>query len=120
MKKVISLLNIGLIVMIAFAMSCTKDKTVPVEEEVADPIPRSFVSDVQPIINEYCISCHSGQQPAAGRDYSTYEEVKDAAMNANMVGRINDPVNPMPAQGGLMPQEKRTVIEDWTLTGYGQ
>lgn len=120
MKNVKLMLLFGIGAMLITMASCKKDEPQPTEPSTgATPTPRSFVTDVQPIINEYCITCHSGAQPSAGRDFSTYQSVKDAAQNANLVGRINNANNPMPTQG-LMTQTNRTIIEDWTLTGYGQ
>jgi len=73
--------------------------------------PVDFINEVFPIINDYCLSCHT----------STYNPVlstcQDIMANAQLVRqKINDTTDPMPPSG-LMSDEKITFIEKWIDQG---
>ena len=62
----------------------------------------TWTSDIQPLLQTQCVSCHSGASASAGKDFSTYTSVK-ASLNS-AVGRMNKPVGDpllMPPSGKL-------------------
>jgi hypothetical protein len=75
-----------------------------------------YTNDVENIMFNYCTSCHAGTAPASGLDLTTYQNVKNAATQGNLVQRINDPNNPMPASG-LIAEADRQKIDDWVQAG---
>lgn len=77
----------------------------------------AYVNDVKPIVDNYCITCHSGGNPSAGLTLTSYENVVEAAKTRGLLNRINDYQNPMP-QGGLMSKDLRKTIELWAEQGY--
>jgi hypothetical protein len=44
---------------------------------------------IRPLVNKYCTSCHSGTSPQGSLDLSTYNNLKDAVVNRNLVKCIN-------------------------------
>jgi hypothetical protein len=38
--------------------------------EKAGPRPLHYIADVQPVLDKYCVKCHSGKEPKAGMDLS--------------------------------------------------
>lgn len=116
--SVVSLLAAGLL------NSCTKaiideepiivmgdtSGTAPVQELFYDP-------QIKKIMTDNCITCHGGPAPSAGLNLETYNAVKEATQNGNLIDRINDQTNPMP-QRGLMPLATRKEIELWAKEGF--
>ncbi len=74
--------------------------------------PVTYSKNIRPIISQYCLNCHAGKRPKSKLDLSTYENLKKAIENKNLLLRINNKKRPMP-KGGLMPLEKRKLIEKW-------
>ena len=70
-------------------------------------------------MGDYCVSCHSGDDPAAGFALTSFDEVRRQAESGHLLERINDASNPMP-KSGLMPKSMRKAIEDWAQNGYSE
>lgn len=77
----------------------------------------SYEGTVRPILENYCITCHSGNVPAAGLSLTTYEAVRYQTEKGSLLQRINNPQNPMP-KGGLMPLKERMAIAKWAKNGF--
>lgn len=121
MKFTKTLLIGGIVMMIAtMAVSCKKEVVEPEPEPTPtnpnEPV-RTYANDVQPIMFNFCITCHSGGAPAAGLDLSEYQATRTATETGNLINRINNAQSPMP-QGGLMPQANRDIIQNWADNGY--
>ena len=112
MKKIL-LLCFTVVLMCA----CTTFE-IPIEEE-PDPIITTitYTADVKTIIDTHCVSCHGTVSPSAGLSLVTYQQVRNAAENGNLIGRINNATNPMP-QGGLLPAATRAIIDKWRDDGF--
>ena len=97
--------------------SCTTT-TIPIEEE-AGPITEliTYNADVKVIIDTNCVGCHGSVSPQAGLSLVTYQQVRSAAENGNLIARMNNPLNPMP-QGGLLDTATRAVIDKWADDGF--
>ena len=72
------------------------------------------------ILNVYCMACHSGTRPSAGYNVSTYAGVM-ARVSAGNAARsaIYTEVssNSMPASGGPLSTELKTLLRDWINAG---
>ncbi|APD07146.1 hypothetical protein UJ101_01630 [Flavobacteriaceae bacterium UJ101] len=94
------------------------EKGVVQKEHINDFIkPISFEEDVEVIIQNMCLFCHSGDLPSGGLDLSTKENIKKAIEENGLLYRINNMDNPMPPEG-LLDGEYRTTIENWQKTGF--
>jgi uncharacterized membrane protein len=89
------------------------------KEAVIDPSQKKIVydPDIKNIMFNYCLSCHSGSSAISGLDLSSYQKVKDAVENKQLVHFINNANNPMPPSG-LMPASERQKIENWVQNGF--
>ena len=76
----------------------------------------TYLTDVKPIFDSNCVSCHStgAQSPAL----DNYNSAKIATLNGNVVCRIDDQScgSVMP-QSGRMPQTTIDVIKLWKQQG---
>jgi cytochrome c553 len=92
-----------------------KDKIEPVVPPVVGSV--SYVDDVQPIINAYCVSCHPANNP--GTKLETYPQLKSKADDGTLVGTINHEPNfrPMPENGMKLSNSQIQNITNWVNQG---
>lgn len=110
--------TISLIIAIYSLSSCT---TAVLDEGSVDELPDltepvRYNPEVKNIMTNNCITCHGGPTPEANLDLTTYNNVKNAAMG-NLMGRINNQLNPMPPTG-LMPPIERQKMQKWVDDNY--
>lgn len=101
-----------------YSTGCTK-AFISDGEETTEPITKtiSYKADVKQIMTNNCITCHGGPSPSAGLDLATYSNVKSAAINRNLIERMNNITAPMP-QSGLLLLSTRKIIDKWKLDDY--
>jgi|GEM_PF-276466 len=97
-------------------VECQNSRSLATSQEQADR-PLDYKNTIEPIISNYCTTCHRGSNASADLDLGTYEAVVEASKNKRLLHRINDPMDPMP-QKGLMPREERKKILQWADNGY--
>lgn len=111
LKKAIAILIIGL-----FGTSCTK---AIIDENgsttTSDTI--TYTEHIQPIMFNNCTTCHAGETPLGGLDLSSYATVRTSTEYGNLIDRINNVSNPMPASG-LLPENKRQMLGKWSENGF--
>ena len=79
----------------------------------------SFLGDILPLIEARCTSCHSGPNPTALLDLSTFEDIQMIGLNGQLTNRINLPEMDselMPPDGPLS-ECNLTIIEAWVADG---
>lgn len=122
LRKIIFILSFSL-----FISSCTnhveeeetiiienENPTDPVDPNDPDPEPdpnpvTSFSTDVKPIIDNNCVSCHGGSRFP---DVRTYENIK-----ANATRIKNEIVNRRMPQGGSLTNAEIEIIRSWVDGG---
>ncbi|MCK6608186.1 MAG: cytochrome c [Flavobacterium sp.] len=117
MKK---FLCICIIVFFISACETTTYEDIQGSQAITGPI--TYNSHVKNIVSTYCSSCHSTGGTASFRPFTTYEEVKDAIQNTNLLDRIqrqNGEPGQMP-QTGRMPQDKINTIIQWNSEGLAE
>ncbi len=77
----------------------------------------SFENEIQPVINNFCVTCHAGKDPDGGLLLTNYNEVKAMVEDGNLIERINDADDPMPPSG-LIPPYMRRMVKRWADSGY--
>ncbi len=80
----------------------------------------TFVNDVQPIINNNCISCHTNPpENGAPMPLLTYDNVKEAVQNRGLINRISsqDLSFLMPLGGPRLPQNLIDTVIQWEADG---
>lgn len=103
--------------LILFFTSCSSDST----DDLTDPIPATitYKVNVKNIIDQSCAvsGCHNAATNTAGLTLETYEQVKDAMINRNAIGRMESSSTPMPPTGNL-PTTTISIIKKWREQGY--
>ena len=90
-------------------------------DDLTDPIPTviTYKANVKSIIDQSCAvsGCHNAATNTAGLTLETYEQVKDAMVNRNTIGRMESSSAPMPPTGNL-PTTTISIIKKWKEQGY--
>jgi hypothetical protein len=121
---------------IALAVQGSTRDAAPVEDTASmwahQAVEVSYATDVEPILNEYCLSCHGGVGEDGeilielGYDMSTY----DGLMAGSDYGPVIEPGDPdnslfldmivngdMPEDGDPVPAEQIEIIRTWIAEG---
>ena len=80
---------------------------------------RSWAQHIRPVIQTYCLGCHSGTTPGAGLNFSTHAGVAGATANGRLYGAINHQqgFTAMPPTGTKMPECQIMQIKSWIDAG---
>lgn len=114
-----------LIILSCFAAfsSCTTDSLSDLGEP-NNTLEITYTSTVKSIIDNNCITCH-GNVPTNGAPMSltTYENVKDAVLNRNLLDRISrseGTSGAMPLGGPRLPQNDINAVTTWINADFPQ
>ena len=109
---------LSLIILAGLSMASCTTTEIPLDE-VTDPIDEivTYNGDVKAIIDNNCIGCHGTSSPQAGLSLVTYQQVRNAAENGNLITRMNNATNPMPPSG-ILSANIRAVIDAWANDGF--
>lgn len=111
-----NIISFSMIVSALILSSCGNGQYTPLKENPSVSN-TTYQDHVKPIIDHYCIKCHSGNEPARGIDLSTYDVVKVHAKQGRLLHRIMSSVEPMPPSGMLSAIELET-IRRWSINDF--
>lgn len=87
----------------------------------ACPDPSPTYEDVEPIFDEYCNSCHDGEDPNGPWPLESYThiaawhgEVRDEVLNCTMPPRDGEPLE---RDGVPLPPDQRQLLMEWIFCG---
>jgi uncharacterized membrane protein len=105
------------------AAACTYDnKETTNNPSACDTETITYKDHIQPLVQNACTSCHSGNFPSAGLNLVGYENLKLATENGTVLNRINLPTG----NAQLMPPGQRlsdcqiATFEAWKAQGFPQ
>ncbi|HKC68585.1 MAG TPA: hypothetical protein VKG26_10165 [Bacteroidia bacterium] len=86
---------------------------------ICDTTQYKFGADIQPIMNTYCVGCHSTNNAGGGYDLSNYAGVVNSISHNNLINSIKHTsgYNPMPQNGSQLPGCQISKIESWINAG---
>lgn len=77
--------------------------------------PLSFLTDVRPILHEYCADCHAtGTQGAPKRDFESYDDAVNRIQS--ILDRVTQGTMPPLSYGKKLPKDKILILQDWAVT----
>lgn len=100
--------------------SCTNTSEQDLIEDTLPIINISYTENVKVIIDNNCITCHANPpENGAPMPLLTYENVKEAIENRNLIGRVSstDLGFLMPFGGPRLPQNLIDTITQWEVDG---
>ena len=79
----------------------------------------SFSNEVQPVIQNKCVGCHSGPAAGGGIQLNNYSNIAAAAQTGKLIGAItHTPGYPaMPQNSAMLPSCEIAVIRNWVSEG---
>ena len=111
-----------MLLVFALVFSCSKKN----EEEMTNGSTTScnstnmtFATDVKPILQNNCFSCHGNGLSQNGINFDTYAGVKAVADNGKLIGAINHSAgfSPMPQGAPKLSSCNIAKIQDWVNRG---
>ncbi|MCM8531527.1 MAG: hypothetical protein NE330_10235 [Lentisphaeraceae bacterium] len=103
-------MHLFLLIIFGLLVSAFAQK-VPMVDEI------SYTNDIRPVIENFCTTCHAGDEPEGDLTLTTYHEVRNHVEKGDILERINNPNEPMPERG-LMPLYIRRLFKLWADKGY--
>lgn len=114
MKKIKIILTLTLTGIIY--LSCDSTTTQDLSPVVSNP---TYTTNVAPIMNANCVSCHSGGNQFP--DLDTYDAVKSAADGTNsnaLLCRLDATCGAVMPPSGALPSATVNMIKLWAQQGY--
>jgi uncharacterized membrane protein len=84
---------------------------------VCDSAVSGFASTIQPMMNKYCVGCHSTSNPSAGVDVSNYVGVKASVSKGLMNSLEHNGYYPMPKGGSKLSACEINQVKNWIQRG---
>lgn len=87
----------------------------PIDTLLCDSANVTYPGTVVPILNTYCISCHSGGQPSGGLDFTDYSDLAFVAESGSLVGSMKHLAgySPMPKDANKLSACEIALVEKW-------
>lgn len=87
----------------------------PIDTILCDSSNVTYPGVVYPILEAYCVSCHSGSTPDGALDFTDYGDVSFVAQSGSLLGSIKHlpEYSPMPQGGDKISLCEIALIEKW-------
>jgi len=114
------------LMIILFTSSCyydNEDDLYPFDSSTScDTLNMTYSSNIKPIIDNNCVSCHQTSNPSGGVLLDSYEQVVIHVDNGRLIGAVNhDPgFSPMPQGGNKLSDCNLNKIRAWINDGSPQ
>ena len=117
--KALLCLTGGIIVLIISCSKSSEDQLTTPAPTACDTVNMTYSTDVLPILQANCYSCHGNGNAEGGEQLDSYEAVKDAAEDGDLLGVITHAAGypPMPDGGGKLSDCDINKIRDWINRG---
>ena len=118
----------ALAAVVGIALAVQTDGNIPVKDPATTAVTQrevSFAEEVLPILEKYCVECHSEESAELGLKLDTYEGVMGGSDYGTVVeaGDVESLLvemiesGDMPDGGDPMPAEELNVIKAWVTEG---
>ena len=79
----------------------------------------SYTTNIQPLLNTWCVGCHGGNSPEAGVLLETYDEVLTQVNNGQLYGAVTWAPNlvPMPFESNQLSDCSIAMVRIWIEGG---
>ena len=114
MKKLLVLPMLLLFFVVTSCSSSSDDETIIIPANGV-----TFTGNIKVIIDSSCLNCHSDPPVnSAPMSLTTYQDVKEAVMNRDLIGRVEN--GSMPSSGDNLSAAQVQAIKDWEIGGFKQ
>lgn len=122
-KKISVVLPVFFLLLLAVPFSCYYDNEeylYPGQQcDISDV---SFSADIQPVLQQYCVSCHNISLPSGNVILESYNDILVVVNNGRFAGAINHQAgfSPMPQGQPQLPSCPLLMINTWLEQGAPQ
>lgn len=119
-NKRIILASISLVFISLLAFSCyydSEEALYPSLNNGCDTSNVTFSATITPLINNYCISCHSGSSPSGGVLLNSYTAVKNVASTGMLMNAVKGNGVPLMPPSGSLSDCKINQLSIWIRNG---
>ena len=121
MKQKVAALIVGMIYVLLLE-GCYYDNAeilYPASSNCSPVEASGFATEVFPLLEKRCNSCHEGNFPSGGIRLDSYSEVMKSVNNGSLMGSINHAsgYSAMPKNAGKMPACEIANIQNWINSG---
>ena len=120
-KKAMALLGLltSSIILVIGCSKASEDELTSPTSPSCDTVNMTYSTDIQPILQANCYSCHGNGMIEGGITLDTYAGVKAVAENGLLIGTITHAAGypPMPDGGGKLSECDINKIQDWINRG---
>ncbi len=118
LNKLILVFTIGLLISLSSCYKDNEEELYPDNGSSCSTENVSFSQVIEPIINNNCVSCHSGVGASGGVRLDGHQNIADAAVNGRLLGAIRHDAgfSAMP-KGGKLTDCEIQQFEAWTTQG---
>jgi uncharacterized membrane protein len=94
-------------------------RNIVCNEVVCETTNVTFTGHIQPLIDQKCVNCHSGNTPSGGVNLSTHEGVETVALNGRLMGAVTHATGftAMPFGGQKLADCQIEMIRTWINNG---
>jgi mono/diheme cytochrome c family protein len=114
MKKII-FISFAFAVLFTSCLFDNIEETYPID--TTTPTTTSFLSDIFPIIQSECITCHGATSPSGGVSLNTYDNIKISVDNGSFYGSLTGNGYQLMPQYGTLPTAQIELVETWINEG---
>ena len=80
----------------------------------------TFSGRIKPLMDKWCIGCHTGTAAGGGYDLTSYTNIKNANNNNRLIGSLQhlSGISAMPKGAGKLSDCDIKAVQDWIDAGY--
>lgn len=99
--------------------SCYKDNEETMYPDNCNTDHVSFSATIQPLLNNNCTACHSGDAPSGGITLTNYADIVNVANSGSLLGTIKHESGfpAMPQGGASLSDCSISQVEEWIRQG---
>ncbi|QQS51209.1 MAG: hypothetical protein IPM71_00350 [Bacteroidota bacterium] len=97
----------------------SKESLFPQTDNACDSTSMTYSGSVEPVISQYCVSCHGSVPIGNSIKLETYADVKIQADNGKLIGSITHAsgYSPMPKGSAKLSTCNISILETWVNAG---
>jgi uncharacterized membrane protein len=119
LNRLILVFAAGLLISLTSCYKDNEEELYPDNGTTCNTQNVSFGQTIEPIINNNCVSCHTGAGASGGIQLDNHATISDAALNGRLLGAIRHDAgfSAMPQGGNKLTDCEIQQFEAWTTQG---
>lgn len=118
-KAFLTVLTFATVISLSGCYYDTEETLYPAKSNACDTTSVTYAGTIKPIMEQYCVGCHSGASASGGVELATYDGAKVSGLNGSLYGSVVFDPNwsKMPKGGNQIDICSQTQIKIWVDAG---